>query len=361
MSNNEQILNNLIGNSGNQSQQSPNAVPTGTDDEVLITTARVVSIRYKVYVVLVAILVFVLFQSFLMPLYENIKSKSRELDNLEIQIEEMQKKEDEYRLNRALVDQISELDPIITSCVNEWEWCKEVPEILQENDNFSVARSYMLLGDMEDEKMEINEKKIVENIDSFLLAYYGDLDNKDPESMLSKYHNNEEWNVNSEESKDTEEWSVDEENEDWKDNEEWKVSNVEWKNIEEWSVDEENGEWKIDGDEWDDEEEWDSDEEWDEDESSQKVIWEKNGSINKIIIWDKQRFNDTLYYVPIELSITFDDKDWLLSFINNVEKRVPEKHDLRLLYKISKIMYDVVNYDKTQEATIYMYLYYYEK
>jgi len=59
MNNNEQILNNLIGNSS-QSPQNPNAVPTGTDDEVLITTARVVSIRYKAYVVVIALLAFIL-------------------------------------------------------------------------------------------------------------------------------------------------------------------------------------------------------------------------------------------------------------------------------------------------------------
>jgi hypothetical protein len=39
---------------------------------------------------------------------------------------------------------------------------------------------------MTDQKMEINEKKIVENIDSFLLKNHGDEDNLDSEKMLNK-------------------------------------------------------------------------------------------------------------------------------------------------------------------------------
>ena len=358
MNNNEQILNNLIGNSS-QSPQNPNAVPTWTDDEVLITTARVVSIRYKIYVVLIAVLIFIVFQSLLMPMNEKIKAKKADIENLKLQIAAVDAKEQEYRENRALVDQIAELEPIIISCVNEWEWCNEVPEILQENDNFSVARSYILLGDMEDPKMEINEKKIVKNIDSFLLKNFWDDENLDSEKMLNKY------------SKDTKDstWAK-ADTDELSDEESWDDL---WDTWETEQKDKENLE--DDEDTWDEKLEWDNDEldeddlddlddedyENDEDEETLGVLWEKNGTINKIVIWEKQKFNDTLYYLPIELSINFDNKDGLLSFINNVEIKVPEEKDLRLLYKISKITYDVVNYNQNQESTIFMNLYYYEK
>ena len=119
---------------------------------------------------------------------------------------------------------------------------------------------------------------------------------------------------------------------------------------------------EADEDEGEDEDDEDGEADEDEDdEESLGILWEKNGTINKIVIWEKQKFNDTLYYLPIELSINFDNKDGLLSFINNVEIKVPEEKDLRLLYKISKITYDVVNYDQNQESTIFMNLYYYEK
>lgn len=337
MTNNEQILNNLIGNGQSTSHtKSPNAVPTGTDDEVLITTARVVSLRYKLYIVWIAILIFILGNSFLSPLYTEIQNKKTQITSLDTQIMNLQAKQRQYQTNRALVDTIAEVDSGIVKCLNDAEWCNELPEDLKDNDNFSIARSYILLWDMEDKKMEVNEKKIIKNLDTFLLKNWWTNKNSTVEDMLK-------WN--SEESKIKDEEKITNE-------EEWIVKDEEWDN-----------------------------EDWDETvdslaEQKAKILaqleqeqqtsknarkWSTNGTVNKITIWDKQRFNDTLYYVPVELSITFDDKDGLLSFIDNVEKKVPEDKDQRLLYKISKITYDVVNYDEPQDTTINMYLYYYEK
>lgn len=347
MNNNEQILNNLIGNNGNQSPQNPDAVPTWTDDEVLITTARVVSVRYKVYVVLVALCIFIVRQYLLMPLFDNIQFKKTELNNLEVQMQEMDAKKAQYDQNRALVDQIAELDSQITSCVNEKEWCKELPETLQ--DNFGIARSYILLWDMYDEKMEINEKKIIENIDSFLLTNFWDVDDSDFESMLSKTQDESE----------AESWNDTEDNDSQDESDSKGIKNNTKKSNSESSESEDDEMWELENEDSDSE----SDSEVDSDKATLEnfSLWEKNGTINKIVIGDTEQFNDTLYYVPIELSITFDNKDWLLSFINNVEQRVPELQDLRLLYKISKITYDVVDYDQPQETTINMNLYYYEK
>jgi hypothetical protein len=55
------------------------------------------------------------------------------------------------------------------------------------------------------------------------------------------------------------------------------------------------------------------------------------------------------------------DKEGLLSFIDNVEKKIPVDQNLRMLYKIDEIGYDVVNSDEEQDVSIFMYLYFYEK
>jgi hypothetical protein len=44
-----------------------------------------------------------------------------------------------------------------------------------------------------------------------------------------------------------------------------------------------------------------------------------------------------------------------MSFIDNVEKKIPVQEELRILYKIDKINYDIVNYDEPQESSIFMY------
>jgi hypothetical protein len=65
--------------------------------------------------------------------------------------------------------------------------------------------------------------------------------------------------------------------------------------------------------------------------------------------------------VPVQLDITFDDKESLLAFINNIEKYVPVDDSIRVLYKIDRITYDVVNSDEPQDTTVYMNLYYFEE
>jgi hypothetical protein len=68
-----------------------------------------------------------------------------------------------------------------------------------------------------------------------------------------------------------------------------------------------------------------------------------------------------LYTVPVQVNITFEDKKYLLSFINNVEQYIPEDEDIRVLYKIDKISYDIINSDQPQNTSIYMNLYYYDE
>jgi hypothetical protein len=57
--------------------------------------------------------------------------------------------------------------------------------------------------------------------------------------------------------------------------------------------------------------------------------------------------------------VTFDTKDALLSFIDNVEKRVLSDSNYRVLYKIDKVNYDIANYTTQQEVDIDMNAYYY--
>ena len=85
----------------------------------------------------------------------------------------------------------------------------------------------------------------------------------------------------------------------------------------------------------------------------------KNGIINKISIGDPKQFFWNLYYVPLQINVTFDTKDALLSFIDNVEKRVFADSEYRVLYKIDKVNYDIANYTTQQKVDIDMNAYYY--
>jgi hypothetical protein len=86
---------------------------------------------------------------------------------------------------------------------------------------------------------------------------------------------------------------------------------------------------------------------------------QRNGKLNRLSIGKPESINDTLYKVPIQLSISFDDKDALLSFLGNVEKRVPSNPVISVLYVIDQITYDIINYNDKQEVMISMTAYYY--
>ncbi len=263
MTENNEILNKLIWNQENENLVS-NQVPTWNDDEVLITTSRVVWVRYKFYSIIFVLLIFVVWYNYLLPNYEKFQNKKIELSNVELQLMSFQNKRVKYESNMWLVDTIKNVESQVVNCVNTLQWCKELPDLVK--NNFSVVRSYLLLSELSNEKMSLDEKKILANIDWFLLK---------KDSL----------NVNS--------------------------TTMNW-------------------------------------------------TLNKIVIWEKEKFNDNLYFVPIELKITFDDKDGLMSFIDNVEKKIPVQPELRILYKIDKINYDIVNYDQPQDSSVFMYLYFYD-
>lgn len=93
-----------------------------------------------------------------------------------------------------------------------------------------------------------------------------------------------------------------------------------------------------------------------------------NAKLNSLRIWDPEIFQWNISLVPLDMDITFADKEGLLSFINNVEKHIyaikedqTVNLDYALLYKITAINYDVVNYNQSQEVAVEMDLYYYQE
>lgn len=260
MTENKEILEKLIWETQPWADQK---LDTLSEDK-LLTNNRVVWVRYKFYSIVVLLLIFVLGYNYVLPAYESFQLKQIELSNSELQLSSFENKRIKYEANIWLVDAIKNVEEQVVTCLNTLQWCKELPDLIKSN--FSVVRSYLLLSEMTNEKMPLDERKILANIDWFLLK-------KD--------------SLN---------------------------------------------------------------------ENSSTVNW----ILNKISIWDKEKFNDNLYFVPIELKIMFDNKDGLMSFIDNVEKKIPTNPDLRILYKIDKINYDIVNYDEAQDSSIFMYLYFYD-
>ncbi len=254
---NSQIIDRLLGEQ--QQTKSTEIDVLAEDNQVLITTSRVVSIRYRIYFIVLLLVLVIFVNNILLPAWDKFQATKTEVSNINLQISSFETKKLQSEADQKLIQKIEDQQSNIISCLNTQTNCSSIDPSLRTN--FSFARSYIQLNNLTDPKMFVNEKILLANINEYLL--------RDPVSKI------------------------------------------------------------------------------------------KNGLINKIAIGEPKQFFWNLFYVPLKLNITFDTKDALLSFIDNVEKRVLSDANYRVLYKIDKVNYDIANYATQQQVDIDMNAYYY--
>ncbi len=254
---NSQIIDRLLGEQ--QQKKSVEVDALAEDSQVLITTSRVVSIRYRVYFIILLLVLIIFGNNILLPAWDKYQATKTDVTDINFQISTFETKKLQADADKKLIEKIETQQSNIISCLNTRTNCSSIDPSLR--NNFSFARSYIQLNNLTDPKMAVNEKILLANINEYLL--------RDPVTKI------------------------------------------------------------------------------------------KNGLVNKIAIGEPKQFFWNLYYVPLQLNITFDTKDVLLSFIDNVEKRVLSDEEYRVLYKIDKVNYDIANYTTQQEVDITMNAYYY--
>lgn len=253
---NSQVIDRLL---GEQQQKKPMNVDTFAEDsQVLITTSRVVSIRYRIYFIVLVLVLAIFVNNILLPAWDKYQATKAESSDINLQISSFETRKMQADADRSLIQKIESQQANIISCLNTRANCAAIDESLR--NNFSFARSYIQLNNLTDPKMFINEKILLANINEYLLR------------------------------------------------------------------------------------------------DANKV---KNGLVNKIAIGEPKQFFWNLFYVPLRLNITFDTKDALISFIDNIEKRVLSDANYRVLYKIDKVNYDIANYTTQQQVDVDLNAYYY--
>ena len=254
---NSQIIDRLL---GEQQQKKSAEIDTfAEDNQILITTSRVVSIRYRIYFIVLLLILVIFGNNILLPARDKFQATQTEVSDINLQISSFETRKLQSDADQKLIQKVEDQQSNIIACLNTRENCSAIDPALRTN--FSFARSYIQLNNLTDPKMFVNEKILLANINEYLL--------RDP------------------------------------------------------------------------------------------VTKAKNGLINKIAIGEPKQFFWNLYYVPLKLNVTFDTKDALLSFIDNVEKRVLADSNYRVLYKIDKVNYDIANYTTQQKVDIDLNAYYY--
>ncbi len=251
---NNNIMDNLI-------QNWSNNIHIEDQEEVQVWEIRIISIRYRLYSIILIILIIIWIFNYILPKQEIYQSSKNVLEWLRTEVNSYSIKQKELQIDIDLSQKIENWEEKILACINNKEWCEQLdPDIKK---NFSEAVSYLQVNSLSSIKMSVDEKMILKNINEYL--------------------------------------------------------------------------------------------------TKQDFNWiSKNWEINKISIWDPTEFKNNLYYVTVYSNITFKNKDWLLSFINNIEKKINPQKDLRILYKIDEISYDLMAYQEEQNVDIYLKAFYYK-
>ncbi len=92
--------------------------------------------------------------------------------------------------------------------------------------------------------------------------------------------------------------------------------------------------------------------------TSRTKVWD----ILKISIWDPEsvtKWDIHFFEVPVDVSIRFTTIWDLTWFLYNVEKKLIDDPNDRILYKIQSVSYDIVSNDEPQTTDVSMLAYYY--
>jgi sulfur relay (sulfurtransferase) DsrC/TusE family protein len=251
---NKDIIDNLLQNWKNNIEQD-------NEDETQVWEIRIISIRYRLYSIILIVLIIVWIFNYILPKQESYQNSNNTLQWLRTEVDKFSTKQKELQVDVDLSNKIENWEEKILACINNQQWCDQLdPQI---KNNFSEVTSYLQANSLSSTKMSVDEKMILKNINEYLT--------KEDFNSISK-----------------------------------------------------------------------------------------NWLINKISIWDPTEFKSRLYYVTINLNITFQNKDWLLSFIHNIERKINPEKDLRILYKIDQISYDLMAYEQEQNVDIYLKAFYYK-
>ena len=250
-----------------------------------ITEIRVVNAKYKVYVIIILILWVIVGTTYLPDAKAEYDNTVSAHDSKVQQLASLKQTFNSYStLEKARV-WIDKVTDRIIECVNdtskdEQEECKAsilTGELWILADQFNTVVSYLQMGDLNSEKMVIDEKKVLKNLDRYL------------------------------------------------------TRNIPWDNRST-----QNGTiWGI-------------------------HIWEPK-VVKHIEVWDgdkKRSFN--LNSAPIEAEIVFENKDDLITFVDNIEQYIIQEKEDRILYTIDEVSYDIMQYDEKQSTKVSLTAYYFK-
>ena len=274
MENNEIMKRLLDDNNHNESQQRAIwARSKNKDEDLPISKIRVVTAKYKVYIVLVLIFICVLLFEYIPDIKKSYNWKKDSYSQVQAQLRSVEDEIKKAENNKQYLSEIKDNEESLKTCLNERnrDVCLSLPEnwMVWEWDekqyDFSVPLSYLQVHSLYSNKMPVDEKKVLKNLNEYLIK--------------------------------------------------------------------------------------------------QDILWgtkSRVGDILKISIWDPTSIKDDHFFsVPVNVTIEFKTVWDLTWFLYNVEKKLVDNWENRILYKIQSVSYDIIANDEPQVTDISMLAYYY--
>lgn len=242
------------------------------DWEISMSRIRVVTAKYKVYIVLLAIFIFALLISYIPNTKDDYKSHMDSYDQVKTQLTNVKRDIENAKADTNYLFDIVSNEKALKECLNSDRGCSSLPEwwLSTWNDfklSSLVPLSYLQMHSLYNKKMPVDEKAVLKNLNEYLIK------------------------------------------QDISGNDRWRV-----------------------------------------------------GEILRIEIWDPEYVNwwdEHFLQVPVDVKIEFTTVDDLIGFLYNVEKRLIDNTEDRILYKIQAVSYDVVSKDEPQVTDVSMIAYYY--
>lgn len=120
---NNAIINRLMGAHAQDAQQDPQATPAqnmiSNDSEVLITSNRVVSIRYKIYFLVILLVGIFAVYNYVLPSYNQWNNLKLKLIEIEGQTSIFETRKNKFEMDKNLIKQMQDQESLIIKYFNE--------------------------------------------------------------------------------------------------------------------------------------------------------------------------------------------------------------------------------------------------
>ena len=244
-------------------------------NDLPISRIRVVTAKYKVYIVLLLIFICILLLEAIPNMKDSYKATTNAYQAAKTKLTAVQDWITKAENDIAYLSEIVSSEQSLKTCLNERskDACLSLPENWKKGEegskqyDLTVPLSYLQLHSLYNKKMPVDEKKVLKNLNEYLIK-----------------------------------------------------QDMAW--------------------------------------GSRTKVWD----ILRIEIWDPEAYENWdihFFEVPVDVTIEFTTIGDLTGFLYNVEKKLIDNWEDRILYKIQSISYDIVSKDEPQTTDISMLAYYY--